>query len=169
MFLSIFIPFAIIEICLDDWSGHQRPHVAADFGCFIDLFIVFNLSLLYWYLKADLTSSWFSFFSFYFIIFFIYPLLNPPIKRWSVAVDGSPCHLPLCFVFAIFPDFWCLLLFFFLTVERGDLEDGVNNFREYMLRDSSLGWTCSIVSFCLLFGLNQFQNRILLSSVIWKL
>ena len=56
---------------------------------------------------------------------------------------------------------------FFLTVERGGLRNGVNNFREYMLGNSGLGWTCSIVSFCLLFGLDQFQSRILLSSVIW--
>ena len=55
---------------------------------------------------------------------------------------------------------------FFLTVERGGLGNGVNNFREYMLGDSGLGWTCSIVSFCLLFGLDQLQSRILLSSVI---
>ena len=36
MFLSTFIPFAIIDICLDDWSGHQRPQDAVDFGFFMD-------------------------------------------------------------------------------------------------------------------------------------
>ena len=77
-------------------------------------------------------------------------------------------HLAISFMLCFCYFFLLLVFVFFLTIERGGLGNGVNNFREYMLGNFGLGWICSIVLFFLLFGLDQFQSHILLSSVIWS-